>query len=246
MKILNFSRIKRILHGLLFLMYANEKFRMIKYFFLSNSQLHQDLFVLSELRFKRNGFFVEFGACNGTYLSNSLLLEREFNWSGILCEPCRRWHNDLMSSRSSAFIDTRCVWSSSGEFIEFSEDVSDAAFSGALKTRNCDESEGFDVGGSGINSQNYSVESISLNDLLKENGDIREIDFLSIDTEGSEFEILEGFDFEKYTVSIICVEHNYKPYRESINKLLVSKGFEQKFSFLSRFDDWYINTNISV
>jgi hypothetical protein len=50
----------------------------------SRAQLGQDLFVLSELNLKRNGFFVEFGATNGVDLSNTALLEREFGWNGIL------------------------------------------------------------------------------------------------------------------------------------------------------------------
>jgi hypothetical protein len=41
----------------------------------SKSQLRQDLFVLSELSFKQNGFFVEFGATNGVELSNTHLME---------------------------------------------------------------------------------------------------------------------------------------------------------------------------
>lgn len=62
---------------------------------LSKAQLRQDLFVLNHLDFKRNGFFVEFGATNGVNLSNSFLLERQFGWNGILAEPARIWHEQL-------------------------------------------------------------------------------------------------------------------------------------------------------
>jgi hypothetical protein len=55
----------------------------------SKSQLKQDLFVLAELDFKSNGFFVEFGATNGIDLSNTHLLENEFGWGGILAEPAK-------------------------------------------------------------------------------------------------------------------------------------------------------------
>ena len=59
----------------------------------SKSQLRQDLFVLSETNFKRNGYFVEFGAASGFQLSNTYLLEQNFSWSGILAEPAKVWHS---------------------------------------------------------------------------------------------------------------------------------------------------------
>jgi len=70
----------------------------------SKSQLRQELFVLGELGFKRNGFFIEFGASNGVDHSNTYLLEKRFNWRGILAEPARIWHKSLEVNRS-AFIE---------------------------------------------------------------------------------------------------------------------------------------------
>ena len=61
----------------------------------SKSASGEDLFVLSELGFKTNGFFVEFGAANGIFLSNTWVLEKEFGWRGIIAEPARAWHKDL-------------------------------------------------------------------------------------------------------------------------------------------------------
>src|SRR5690606_9762466 len=86
----------------------------------SKSQLRQDLFVLSQLGFKRNGYFVEFGATNGVTFSNTHLLEKEFNWTGILAEPAKNWHSDIQRNRSSR-IDKRCVWKESGATIKFRE-----------------------------------------------------------------------------------------------------------------------------
>ena len=48
--------------------------------------------VLDQLNFKKNGFFVEFGAGNGEKFSNTFLLEKNFNWNGILAEPCKSFH----------------------------------------------------------------------------------------------------------------------------------------------------------
>ena len=52
----------------------------------SKAQLKQDLFVLATLNFKRNGYFVEFGATSGVDISNTCLLEFDFGWRGILAE----------------------------------------------------------------------------------------------------------------------------------------------------------------
>ena len=61
----------------------------------SRSQLRQDLFALSQAEFKRDGFFIEFGATDGVELNNTVLMEQAFGWSGILAEPARGWQANL-------------------------------------------------------------------------------------------------------------------------------------------------------
>ena len=72
----------------------------------SCSQLGQDLFAVSQSQIKRGGFFVEFGASNGLTLSNTYLLEKELQWTGILAEPARCWQQALRENRT-ADIDSR-------------------------------------------------------------------------------------------------------------------------------------------
>lgn len=142
-----------------------------RYFRKSKSQLRQDLFVLSALRFKTNGFFVEFGAANGIDQSNTYLMEREFGWVGILAEPAKCWHNDLKNNRSCS-IETNCVWKSSGGQLTFIE--SDAAeFSTIASHSDLDLNKEFRK-----NGKTYDVETISLNDLLNKYNAPREIDYL--------------------------------------------------------------------
>ena len=69
----------------------------------------------------------------------------------------------------------------------------------------------------------------------------RAIDYLSIDTEGSELDILSQFNFDRYDVSVITVEHNYvDALRGGIHQLLSSKGYIHTCTELSRWDDWYV------
>src|SRR5688572_29398394 len=90
----------------------NHASQLLKNLRKSRSEYGQDLLVLSQLDFKRSGYFVEFGATNGVDISNTYLLESEFGWNGILAEPARCWHEALGRNRR-AHIETRCVWKES-------------------------------------------------------------------------------------------------------------------------------------
>ena len=199
----------------------------------SKAQLKQDMFVLAELGFKRDGYFVEFGATNGVDLSNTYMLEKEMGWTGILAEPALVWHYDLVSNRN-CHIDFDCVWSESGKTLEFNE-VAAAELSGVVETIPNDEHKDTRDTGS-----KYEVTTISLLDLLKKYNAPKDIDYLSIDTEGSEFEILSAFDFDAYKIKTITCEHNYTDMREKIYDLLTSKGYVRKYTEFSYFDDWYV------
>lgn len=206
---------------------------LLRYLRESKSQLRQDLFVLSELGFKRNGYFVEFGATNGIDLSNTHLLEKSFGWAGILAEPARCWHSELRKNRT-AQIETQCVWKESHSTLSFNE-VANAEYSTIDTYSNLDLHKK-----TRQNGTSYDVKTISLNDLLSKHGAPRLIDYLSIDTEGSEFEILSNFDFQKHHFKVITCEHNFTPMREKIQELLEKQGYSRKFEHLSKFDDWYV------
>lgn len=199
----------------------------------STSALRQDLFALLATGFKHHGYFVEFGACDGKFVSNSFLLEKEFKWEGILCEPARIWHKDLVKNRS-ALISKKMVWSTSGCRVQFSEYVSP----GLSKITSGDKKSS-----PARIKKSYEVESISLLDLLKENNAPREIDFISIDTEGSEYEILVKFDFSKYTVSAFAIEHNYETSEHLVHDLLEKNGYMKVLSKMSRYEGWYVHNS---
>ena len=202
----------------------------------SKSQLGQDLFALSRLGFKRNGFFVEFGATNGINLSNSYLLETKFNWNGILAEPAKYWHNELRKNRK-VNIDTDCVWVETGKELLFNE-VDDAKLSTIDQFSKNDQ-----YGNLREKRKQYKVKTISLNDLLNKYSAPELMDYLSIDTEGSELEILKSFNFDKYKFKVITCEHNHNDNREKLYNLLSQNGYKRKFTEISKFEDWYVFNN---
>jgi hypothetical protein len=89
----------------------------------------------------------------------------------------------------------------------------------------------------------YYVTTVSLSDLLLRHHAPKVIDFLSIDTEGSEYDILKGFDFDRYTFNVIVCEHNYTTMRENIFSILSANGYVRVFQGRSKFDDWYVPSN---
>lgn len=199
----------------------------------AKGQHRQDVFVLSELGYKQNGYFVDFGATNGKDISNTWILEKVFGWTGILAEPGKNWHEDLFRNRN-CHIDTHCVWRETGPVLTFNETP--------VPDLSCiDEFSSHDMWArSRVAGKRYSVDTISLVDLLDKYNAPRVIDYLSIDTEGSEFDILSTFDFDKYQFRVITCEHNYTPQRESIYQLLTSNGYVRKYVEISNVDDWYV------
>jgi len=202
---------------------------------LGHGQLLQDLWVLFETDLQQGGFFVEFGAFDGVLHSNTLLLERGFGWRGILGEP-----NPDMAARitraRAADVDSRCVWDRSGEVVELdlTEDPELSSVTAGA------EADVLSAQRRSTRSRTAKVPTVSLNDLLEEHGAPADIDFLSVDTEGTEVRILEAFDFSAHRPRLAAVEHNgRRDDEERLDALFTREGYERRFPGLSRWDAWY-------
>lgn len=199
----------------------------------SHAQLFQDYWVLYELGCDFKGYFVEFGALDGVTHSNTALLERAFGWRGVLAEPNPNYWNVLGENRTCD-VSHLCVWKESGMLVPM-------ALAGELSTMvEFIGSDGHAAERARAH-EHVEVETISLSDLLDRHGAPEVIDYMSVDTEGSELEILAGFDFGRRRIRCLSVEHNYAPRRADLHTLLARNGFERKFSGISEFDDWYLH-----
>jgi Methyltransferase FkbM domain len=203
----------------------------------SRAQIFQDLLVLFVLGEQRDGYAVEFGVADGVTRSNTLLLE-ERGWRTLLSEPARGAQASVKAHRRGE-LDTRCVWLRSGEWLEFVETANPelstirdyAAADGHASER--------------TDGTRYLVETVSLGDLLRSHDAPRSIDYLSVDTEGSEFDILSHFDFGEYDIKVITVEHNHVvEHQQRLYELLTSRGFVRVLAHLSGFDDWYVHRDV--
>lgn len=200
----------------------------------SHSQLGQDALALA--LFGDTGYFVEFGAADGFHLSNTYLLEHKYNWTGIIADPNPVYQESLKNR--SCHVDSRAVHKKSGEIMGFFS-VSDLPELSTL--------QGY------ANSDHWSpqrsknslseVVTVSLDDLLDDYNAPETIEYVSIDTEGSEFDILSEFSFKR-GVKLFTIEHNYTQNRDKIYNLMTSRGYTKILEKYSQWDDWYLNNEM--
>lgn len=205
---------------------------MIRYLEISRGQFFQDIAALYFSEQKRNGFFVEVGTGNGELLSNTHMLEKQFEWQGVLFEPDRRFHDSIRRLRS-ARLDTRPAFSHDDQSMEFLE-VSRA---GELSTlSNYKREDGRYRTGS-----TYTVQTITLTSALRHYDAPRDIDYVSIDTEGSELEVLKGCDLNAYNIRFLTIEHNFTPRKkEAIAEYLRPYGYHEVLPEFSYHDIWLL------
>ena len=208
----------------------------------SQSQIFQDVFASFIVGDKFDKTFFEFGATDGFNLSNSYLLENSFNWKGVLSEPSPQWHDLLKKNRINTKIITKCIWSETGKTLDFFMS-DDGIFSTLNDFVDSDKhsmpanTEARKKAGKVI-----PVETISLNDVIREYFDNTSPSYISIDTEGSEFKILETFNFKIYRPKVFTIEHNFTELQNKIDELMSSNGYERVFRELTSFDAWYVSS----
>ncbi|EPE94739.1 FkbM family methyltransferase [Rhizobium grahamii] len=203
----------------------------------SRAQILQDLWVCFELYEMRGGYFVEFGSTNGLKNSNTWLLETKFGWSGILAEPNPIWHSELALNRI-AHIDHRCVSSRSDTTVKFlATDFSDPELSSIVEFSGDDHFSEIRSRGTAI-----EVDTVSLGDLLNSYDAPDVINYLSVDTEGSELDILSAYGFDR-RFDLISVENNPKT-EQMIEELLRGKGYRRVYQQFSQWDGWYVSKEL--
>ena len=209
------------------------EFPCIKYY----SQINQDKNYLTYTNNKKNGYFVDIGASDGKCFSNTLTLEESYHWDGLLLEPNIVPYEVCKKTRRNKTLQL-AVYNKNGE-IEFYSPANNLM--GGVKSDlnpviiDIYQKEGYGWKG-------FNVPCKTLYTILEENNAPHLIDYMSLDTEGSEFEILECFFKEnnnKYTISYLDIEHNFiQENKKKINDVLIKNGY--KFLKDNSFDFTYI------
>jgi len=205
------------------------------------SQIGQD-YLVDQLLLNSvtHGVFVDVGAHDGMEFNNTYFFESARGWTGLCIEPNPDVYEALASNRTCA-TEQVAVGASEGK-VKFTAIKGPAdMLSGISKNYNRRHKSLINAGIKAANGSHRVLEVPlrPLQALLDTHG-ITRIDFLSIDTEGSELDVLKGIDFKKTRVSCIAIERNYES--GSIPQLLKSQGFIRVMALA--WDDIYIRADL--
>jgi FkbM family methyltransferase len=159
-----------------------------------------------------NGYFVELGANDGISQSNSYYFEKYRGWKGVLVEPIPHNYLKCLKNRSKntqVFCNACVSFDYKEKFVEIiysnlmttaiglENDIDDLKTHAKIGEQFLEKSEKI-----------FSFGAISekLNNILIKANSPRQIDFLSLDVEGSEIEVLKGVNHKEYRFSYICIE----------------------------------------
>ena len=167
------------------------------------SQYGQSLFVDNLLHQRKGGFFVECGAATGVNLSNSLFFERSRNWTGILIEANPVLFDILLKYNRRCYQMNACLSPiKEPRQIQFSP----AGYMGGLEDYIGDLHRK-NVETQMKNVSEISVQCFSLYHIMQALGRDH-IDYLSLDVEGAELDILMTIPWEKLHIDVITAEYN--------------------------------------
>jgi FkbM family methyltransferase len=159
----------------------------------------------------KNGAYIELGALDGFHWSNTKWLHDDLGWHGILIEPSKNGYDACLKNRPyDKSFNCACV------SFDYKENTVIGDFQGHPMNS---------VNGTRLNSNsNITVEARTLQSIIEECG-YNQIDFLSLDVEGYEFEVLKGIDFKKTTINYMLIEV-YDSYKKDMFSFLSNHGYE--------------------
>jgi len=202
--------------------YKNSKFQLVlskifeilkfEGFYISYSQFGEDLILENIFRDRKKGFFIDVG-CNRPIEGNNTFKLYLNGWNGINIDGNKKLIDSFDKLRKKD-INICAVISDSKEKLNFY--ISD-------DDRVSTVSEDFKEWIKDNRSYNESITVIprSLNEIIEEQKkQIHNIDFLNIDVEGHDFEVLQSIDLKKYRPEIICIEDHQFDFYQLMNSLI--------------------------
>jgi FkbM family methyltransferase len=184
------------------------------------SHTGQDAWVAEVLRFKRDGFFLDFGGFEGLLHSNTFYLEKCLGWQGLLVEPNPKPYRSACAVRSCVTINA-ALYPESRKSIEFTDSH---GYSSLLEYQDDDSNR---ETRKAISKGLIHVDTINPTELMDRFSVPEHVDYLSLDVEGAELDVVINIDFEKYRIALLSIEHNHeKDRQEAIRRHMAGYGYQ--------------------
>lgn len=197
------------------------------------SQFGEDRILANLFGRRREGLCVEVGANDGVHGSTSLHFE-ESGWKCILVEPNPQLCQLIRSRRNAAVFEFAA---SDREDVATLHIVEGAERADGLSTISDDPSSHARIRDHGFVSRPVQVRTRTLDGILEDAGIERQIDFISIDVEGHELQVLRGLSLDRWNPSVILVEDNTDFIDAAVPTYLEVRGYVR---FLrTGVNDWY-------
>lgn len=187
------------------------------------SQNGEDYLLREFFKEKKDGFYIDVGAFDGIHLSNTFLFEK-LGWKGVCVEAHPQYYQKCKENRPlSQCLHAACVGDENVNEITFQTEEL-GLLSGIQRKDEADIKKRY--AGRGLEFKGFqevTVPATTLNRVLESYGDSLRIDFISIDVEGNELEVLNGFDLKQYKPEIILVEANTAADEEKLDSYLINQ-----------------------
>jgi FkbM family methyltransferase len=198
--------------------------RMTRYY----SQNGEDCFIWNLLDFQEAGLFIDVGAFDGKYLSNSYSFA-ENGWKVICVEPLTQYAELCRKNQpQSICVNAACVGSDGLEVVTFASEPLGVYSRLEVKEGDLDElkalyeKRGYENAG----FQHIEVAATTISRIVREHAAGMTIDVLSVDVEGNEIDVLKGADLTRNRPRLICAEANTEEARQALDEFLVGLGYE--------------------
>ncbi|XP_052786053.1 uncharacterized protein LOC128221486 [Mya arenaria] len=190
------------------------------------SEYGQDIYVDKLLEQKRNGFFIELGAHDGESTSNTLYLEKERGWTGLLIEANPVVYKELLKKNRNSYILNCCI-SNDLPAMEF---TMASYLSSSNVTMSDSQRRKIKSAGIGHTDKNYGKKTVvacqSFQDIMSAIG-VHHVDFFSLDVEGAELYILQSIDWDRVNIDVLFIETDKSDeFRDEIIQFMKNHGYE--------------------
>ena len=176
---------------------------------------------------KQNGFYIESGALDGEYLSNSLFFELKRNFTGLLVEPDVFSYKKLLKKNRKAYSINACYSFSGYPTLVGFKTVSGYPELNSIKkldqTRNSDKYSAKQLQ-TGNMKESRNALCLSFYSILLALGNPK-VDYLSLDIEGTELPVLKTIPWHRVHIKVVSIECGLIDSCVSIRKFMQSVGY---------------------